>query len=79
MKTILYGWNFMRALRLILGVAVIVQGVVAKDTVSIVLGVLVGGMALANIGCCGTSGCAINPRTDNQTQTIEYEELDNKK
>ena len=79
MKAILQGWNFMRILRLGLGIAILVQGIVAKETMTMVLGVIFGGMALANIGCCGINGCAINSRSTNKTQTIDYEELDIKK
>ena len=76
MRAILQGWNFMRILRLGLGIAIIIQGVVAKETMTIVLGAIFGGMALANIGCCGTNGCAISSRPTNKTQRIDYEELD---
>ena len=79
MKAILQRWNFMRILRLGLGIAILVQGIVAKETMTMVLGVIFGGMALANIGCCGTNGCAINNRPTNNTQKIHYEELDIKK
>ena len=79
MKAILQEWNFMRILRLGLGIAIIIQGIVAKETMTIVLGAIFGGMALANIGCCGTNGCAVNSRPSNKTQRIEYEEMDNKK
>ena len=79
MKALLQGWNFIRILRLILGVVILVQGIVAKDPMTILLGVVVGGMAVANIGCCGTNGCAINPTPNNQTKKIHYEELDIKK
>ena len=76
MKTILQGWNFMRVLRLGLAIAIIIQGIVAKETMTIVLGAIFGGMALANIGCCGTNGCAVNSRPNNKTHRINYEELD---
>lgn len=79
MKAILQGWNFIRILKLILGTAILVQGIVAKDTMTIVLGVVFGGMAVANIGCCGTSGCAINRCSTNKTKRIHYDELDIKK
>ena len=79
MKVILQGWNFMRILRLGLGIAILVQGIVAKETMTMVLGVIFGGMALANIGCCSTNGCAINSRSTNKAQKINYEELDIKK
>jgi hypothetical protein len=32
MKAITQGWNFMRILRLILGIAILVQGIVVEDT-----------------------------------------------
>ena len=77
MKAITQGWNFMRILRLILGIAILVQGIVAKDATAIVLGVVFGGMAVANIGCCGAGGCAVNNRStsNNKTGDIHYEEV----
>lgn len=79
MKAILQGWNFVRIFRLGLGIAIIIQGIVAKELMTVILGAIFGGIALANIGCCGTNGCAINSRTTNKTQRIDYEELDIKK
>ena len=79
MKTILQGWNFMRILRLLLGVAIVIQGIVLKDAMSLVLGIIFGGLAVANIGCCGTNGCAIDNRSTNIDQKTDYEELDTKK
>ena len=79
MKAILQRWNFIRVLRLGLGIAILVQGIVAKETMAMVLGAIFGGMALANIGCSGTSGCAINSGSTNKNQSIDYEKLDIKK
>lgn len=76
MKTILQGWNLMRAIRLIAGIAVLVQGIITKDAMTIILGTVFGGMAVANAGCCGAAGCAITPRRVTQNRTIQYEELD---
>lgn len=76
MKTILQGWNFMRILRLVLSIAIIVQGIVAKETTSIILGLVFGGMAVANIGCCGMGGCAVNPTSNsNNEEEVKYEEV----
>lgn len=76
MKTILRGWNFMRMLRLVLGIAILVQGIVARDAVTIILGAAFGGMAVANVGCCGAGGCAINTRsTKNDIEDVQYEEV----
>ena len=79
MKTIFQGWNLMRILKAALGVAIFIQGIAAKETMWIVLGVIFGGTAVLNIGCCGANGCAINPRSNNKTQGPDYEELDSKK
>ena len=76
MRKILHEWNFMRILRFILGVAILVQGIVARDAITIILGVVFGGMAVANIGCCATGGCAVNQRSTNKkTEEIQYEEV----
>jgi hypothetical protein len=76
MKTILQTWNFMRILRLVLGAAILVQGIVARDAISIILGIAFAGMSVANVGCCGTAGCAINPRIPkNKIEDIHYEEV----
>lgn len=78
MKNLLSNWNFMRALRLILGVIIIVQGVQQKEFMYAFAGVLLTGMAIANIGCCGVGGCQVptkktNPELNNKE--ITYEEI----
>lgn len=79
MKSVWQQWSFMRLLRMVLAIAILVQGIYAKETIAIVLGVAFGGMALANVGCCGASGCTINTRPSNAKAKVEYEELDIKK
>lgn len=77
MKTILQGWNFMRILRLVLAIGILAQGIASRDTVAIILAVVFGGMAVANIGCCGPGGCGVTPRytSKNKTEDIHYEEV----
>jgi hypothetical protein len=78
MKNILSNWNFMRALRLILGVIIIFQGIQQQEWMYAFAGVLLSGMALANIGCCGVGGCHVPTRkTANEltTKEITYEEI----
>jgi hypothetical protein len=76
MKTILQGWNFMRILRLVLALAILTQGIVARDSMAIILGLVFGGMAVANIGCCGAGGCAVNQSSIiEKTEDIQYEEV----
>lgn len=80
MKAILQQWNFMRVIRLLLGLGILINGIVTKDVTSIVIGIVFAAMPVFNIGCCGTNGCAVNtnPSIKNKNQ-IEYEELDIKK
>lgn len=79
MKALLVGWNFMRILRLGFGVAILVQGIVNKDALTVIIGAAFGGMALANVGCCGANGCSVNYQKNANEKEIIYEELDNKK
>lgn len=63
MKTLLFtGWSFMRALRLVTGIAAIIFSIPGRD---ILLG-LAGGflllMAVLNFGCCGVNGCSIKAK-----------------
>jgi len=80
MKAILQQWNFMRVIRLLLGIGILINGIVTKDVTSIILGIVFAAMPVFNIGCCGTNGCAvnINPSVKNKTN-IDYEEVDSKK
>lgn len=76
MKTILQRWDFVRVLRLVLGGAILIQGIVANDVPTMLLGSLFGGMALANIGCCGTGGCIINTPNTSTKKTSSSEGSD---
>jgi len=79
MKAILNNWSIMRGLRLLLGIAALVQAFIQKD---IMLGFLAGFLlltAIANIGCCGANGCAFNFKQNKKEKEIIYEELDAKK
>jgi len=68
----------MRFIRLALGIAILAQGIIARDTVTILLGLAFTGMAFANIGCCGSNGCAVNTRPINKN-TLPNEEQDSPK
>lgn len=75
MKNYLKSWNFIRALRLALGIFIIVQGVEAKDWLFVALGGLFSLMPLLNIGCCGVSGCDVPVLNNNKSEDISYEEV----
>ena len=78
MQKILQGWNFMRILRLVMGIIIIIQGINGGQALYIIIGILFSGMSLANIGCCGTTGCDVKHVTSikNKSKDINYEELD---
>jgi len=60
MRAILDNWSLMRVFRLMLGIIVLVQAYIQKDTT---IGLLAGFLLLtsiANIRCCGANACGIN-------------------
>lgn len=56
-QVILQNWNFIRVLRLLLGLGVAVQAIALKDPVLGAIGILFSAMAVFNWGCCGTTAC----------------------
>lgn len=75
-QTIFTNWTFMRFLRLTLGIAVLVQAVLARDTMFVFLGVLFTTMPVFNIGCCGVNRCYVPPqRKPELNKEISYEEV----
>lgn len=77
MKTILQNWNVMRGFRLLLGIVALVQAVMQHDMTVGLLGGFLLVTALANVGCCGSTGCAVKVQK-NTDKKIAYEELDAK-
>lgn len=81
LRTLTQNWTIFRALRLILGAAILVQGIQAGDAIFALAGGLFTLMALLNAGCCAGGACT-SPQTrqpDQTHQPISYEEVDNKK
>lgn len=75
-QAIFSNWNFMRFLRLALGIAIIVQSVIAKDWTLGIVGAVFTLMPVFNIGCCGAGGCATTrPITYETTKDVTYEEV----
>jgi hypothetical protein len=73
---ILHNWNFMRVLRLVIGIAILAQGIIAKELLPGVLGLLLATMAVFNAGCCGSGGCATAPyKKQSSTKETTYEEV----
>ncbi|MFV0141092.1 hypothetical protein [Empedobacter falsenii] len=80
MKNYLSNWNFMRIIRLVLGIVIIVQGIQAQQWMLVVLGGLFTLMPLFNIGCCSTTGCdtTYRARKTIEKEDITYEEVKSK-
>jgi hypothetical protein len=76
-QAILSNWNFMRLVRLGLGIFILVQSVMLKDWSMGLLGVLFTIMPVFNIGCCGAGGCATKPQKNASADTKDttYEEV----
>jgi hypothetical protein len=75
-ENILNNWNFMRVLRLVLGIFIISQGVELKEWMLVALGGIFSIMPLLNIGCGGAAGCNTRVQKNNrQSSNISYEEV----
>ena len=76
-QILLSGWNFMRWLRLIMGVYLLVNAWLSKDWMAGFFGAFFTFQAVTNTGCCGASGCAVPAPSGkrNTTQEVEFEEV----
>jgi hypothetical protein len=76
-ETLFTDWNFMRILRLGLGIYISVQAVETQSMLSAIFAVFLLFQAITNTGCCGSNGCAIPIKKNNsdKTEEIEYEEV----
>ncbi|MEX0637026.1 MAG: hypothetical protein WD135_09685 [Ferruginibacter sp.] len=72
--TIFSNWNFLRAVRLLIGLSILTQAVLAKDGLFGLLGILFTAMPLFNIGCCGINSCTTPVNKMNKKEII-YEEV----
>jgi hypothetical protein len=76
-ETLLTDWNFMRILRLGLGIYISVQAVETQSILSGVVAVFFIFQAITNTGCCGSKGCAVPLKKNNsdKIEEAEYEEI----
>jgi hypothetical protein len=83
-ETFVTGWNALRWLRLLFGVLIIVQGVIAAQAVWVIAGITLTVLALLNKGCCMAGQCGIPDKGRNDLKgndtisKIQYEELKQK-
>lgn len=74
---LVHNWNLMRAIRLGLGIFILIQSVMVKDWTLGILGIAFTLMPLLNIGCCGGGECrpaSRQPQPDPSTP-VQYEEV----
>lgn len=76
-STLFTHWNFLRWMRLLIGVAILVQAIVSKDWLFGLAGVFFTALPLLNIGCCGVNGCStpFNKEKEIKNKEISYEEV----
>ncbi len=76
-KIITGNWHFMRVLRVVLSLAILVQSWYAKDSTTAIIGLMLLAMGLFNIGCCGPSGCYTSVKKKKSAPSNEpvYEEV----
>jgi len=74
--TLLSNWTLLRFLRLVMGLAILVQAVMAKDILFAFAGIIFTAMPLFDMGCCGSAGCAAPaPKNKETSKEIIYEEV----
>ena len=67
MQAVLKNWNFIRAIRLLAGIALLVYGYSIMDWLIILIGFTLGIMALTNSGCSPfSSSCEVNPKEEDE-------------
>ncbi len=78
-QTLFNNWTAMRLIRLVLSIIIIAQAVSVHDTAMSFAGAILLLMAIANVGCCGSNGCATpaykKVNSDKKEETISYEEV----
>ncbi|MDD5151071.1 MAG: hypothetical protein PHC28_11460 [Flavobacterium sp.] len=76
-ETLLTDWNFMRILRLGLGIYIAFQAFETHSIFSGVVAVFFLFQAITNTGCCGSNGCAVPTKKSNSDsiEEIEYKEI----
>ncbi|MEZ4902017.1 MAG: hypothetical protein R2822_09800 [Spirosomataceae bacterium] len=79
MTAILQHWNFMRLLRLGMGLWLMYSAFADHQPLLGVLGGLFALQAIFNVGCCGADGCATptmrQRNINSKPETIHYEEV----
>ena len=77
MERILKGWNFVRLIRLVLGIYIMIQSFMTREWILGFAGLFLTGTALFNVGCCGVYGCQPMVKANSvPAKEVIYEEVD---
>jgi len=72
---ILTGWNWIRMIYLLTGIAIIIQAIVTAQWIGIALGGYFAAMAIFRFGCaagsCFGGSCSVEPRRKEDTNPVE--------
>lgn len=77
-ETLFTNWNFMRFVRLLIGIYIVAQGIQTKEISYIIMGSLFMLMPIFNIGCFGGQCATTVQKTKNESSEIkevEFEEI----
>jgi hypothetical protein len=76
-QTLLTNWNFMRILRLGIGIYIAIQAIETQSVFSGIVAVFFLFQAITNTGCCGSNGCAVPIKKSNpdKTEEVDFEEI----
>ena len=58
-KDIFSNWTLIRGLRLAIGLAILIQSIYSGDIAFSLAGLFFAGLAILNVGCCGSAACSI--------------------
>ena len=78
MTAVLKNWDFMRLLRMGMGLWLIYSAFIDRQPLLGLMGGLFALQAAFNVGCCGSAGCATTSNRQSASKTIEethYEEV----
>lgn len=76
MKNLFRNWNIMRIFRLVLGLAIVGQGIQNMDWTLIIIGGLLTLMPVFNYGCCSTGRCNLPmPNKKQKPDEVRFEEV----
>ncbi len=77
MSNFFRGWDVIRIIRLLLGIAIIAQSVRSGHWGLMIAGILFSLMPIFNIGCCAGGNCSVPVGKVKQTENsdIVYEEI----